>query len=189
MGSAIATGLVGVVGVLVGLFAERMLQRIGKLRCETGEFRLSGEKAPAESVSLMGLPVPPSVIEEVRFFNYSFNVKLFNEKDVSTGLRDIAVVFHLRDGRRMVREPHDQSTQCDVGGQIAMDPLEVVNLPSHEWVSLELFGTISADMELLVEAHRVEFRGYLPTGRVFKREITKFPYSWLREGRWPGIEE
>ena len=189
MVSALATGLVGIVGVLVGLFAERALQRIGKLRCEVGELRLSGEKAPGESATVMGLPVPPSVIEQVRSFDYSFNAKLFNDKDVGTGLRDLALVFHLRDGRRMVRELYDLSNQRKVDGQTVTDPLEVVNLPSREWVSLELFGTISADMELLADAEKAEFRGYLPTGLVFRHEITKFSNSWLLEGRWPGIEE
>lgn len=187
--SAVMTGLVGIVGVLVGLFADRMLQRTGKLRCEIGEFRLLGEKSPGESVSLMGLPVPASVVEQVRSLDYSFNVKLFNEKDVSTGLRDVAVVFHLSDGRRMVRMSPDLNTQRNVEGGTVIDPLEVINLPSRQWVSLELFGTISADMELLTQAERAEFRGYFPTGRVFRRSIDKFANSWLLEGRWPGIEE
>lgn len=181
--------MVGIVGVLVGLFAERVLQRYGKLRCEIGELRLSGEQSPAEYVTVTGLPIPPSVIEQVRFMTYSFTVKLFNEKDVNSGLRDVAIVFHLSDGRRMVRTSPDLSTRRQVEEGTVTEPLEVINLPSRQWVSLDLFGTISADMEFLAQAERAEFRGYFPTGRVFRREIDKFAYSWLEDGRWPGIEE
>jgi len=50
----VMTVLVGIVGVLVGLFVDRMLQRRGRLRCEIGEFRLSGKKGPGEYMTVMG---------------------------------------------------------------------------------------------------------------------------------------
>ncbi len=45
-------GLIGLFGVLAGVFAERLIQRYGKLRCEISEFWLAGVKAPGHYMSV-----------------------------------------------------------------------------------------------------------------------------------------
>ncbi len=100
----LVTGFVGIAGVLIGLFADRLLQRQGKVRCvmdpielvvlytrETTSAHLRSLPIPAELL-LDPESDPPDVYGGPRS-RYYLNVKLFNEKEVKTGLRDLVIVF------------------------------------------------------------------------------------------------
>ncbi len=144
------TGIVGISGVLLGLFADRILQRFGKVRCEIEPLKLT----PTDGGT-----------------RYSLNVKLFNEKEVKTGLRDVVIVF---DGKHHIeRTMLDRTTWRDPTKNLqTMDQLEVVNLPSREWVTLSLrFTNSMEDARKLAECDKAWFRGYFPDGRRFNERI------------------
>ncbi len=97
--------------------------------------------------------------------------KLPNEKEVKTGLRDVVIVF---DGKHHIeRTMLDRTTWRDPTKNLqTMDQLEVVNLPSREWVTLSLrFTNSMEDARKLAECDKAWFRGYFPDGRRFNERI------------------
>lgn len=103
--SNLATGLVGVAGVLLGLFADRMLQRQGKVRCEMDpiELHISSGNEKGTSYTVYRLPVRADYLPDPNATGGNFygkarvrcniNAKLFNKKEVKTGLRDVVLAF------------------------------------------------------------------------------------------------
>jgi hypothetical protein len=166
--SSIVAAIAGIAGVLIGLFADRLLQRQGKVRClmepieiwvdlyeGTDYFILLSLPIPAEQVPKS----PPEYSEESG--RCLLNVKLFNEKEVRTGLRDVVLAF---DGTLpMEKTMLDQSTRV---------ALEVVDLPSREWVSLSLVVELALnEVRYLTECDKAWLRGYFPDGRRFNERV------------------
>lgn len=73
--------------------------------------------------------VIPSNVDNTMYANYSFGVDLFNDKDVDTGLRDVAVVFLQGGNPQVTHRPYQLQTQ-----------VETIDLPSRKLVSLKLQG-------------------------------------------------
>ncbi len=177
----LVTGFVGIAGVLIGLFADRLLQRQGKVRCVMDPIELvvlyTREKTSAH---LRSLPIPAELLLDPESdppdvyggprSRYYLNVKLFNEKEVKTGLRDLVIVF---DGKPpLERTMLDRSTWRATQQFKQMDTLEVVNLPSREWVALSLMDNLSQeDTHKLTECDRVWLRGYFPDGTQFNKRV------------------
>ncbi len=66
----------------------------------------------------------------------------------------------------------DRSTWRATQHSQQMDTLEVVNLPSREWVALSLMDTLSLeDTHKLTECDRVWLRGYFPDGTRFNERV------------------
>jgi hypothetical protein len=172
LGGGIAGGILAVMGVLLGLFAERILQRYGKLRCETAQFAL--QLVSDEDVwDLSPQGMNTDWIAEAQWVSYKFNIKFFNEKDARTGLRDVRVVFYGNGGRH-IRAPAFDAATFQVHRAAPYDRIEVIPLPSREWVSLDVRGSLlEQDKDALPECHRAEFVGYFPTGREFRKEIAR----------------
>jgi len=119
------------------------------------------------------LPLPEGMLdEEIADRNRSYGdsvircfieAKLFHNKEIKTGIRDVVVVF---EGRSTVKlKMLDRSTwrPSPATGQRHMDYLEVVNLPSREWVPLSLVGEIGLeDARKLTSCDKAWLRGYLP---------------------------
>jgi hypothetical protein len=179
----LVTGAVGIAGVLLGLFADRVLQRQGKVRCVMEPIRLWIIATREEDLTVRMLPLPEGTLdEEVAEQNRSYgteaircliDAKLFNEKEVKTGIRDVVLGFEGRSStvelqmldRSTWRPPTIRSSQT-------MDQLEVVNLPSREWVPLSLLGEIGLeDARKLTSCDRAWLRGYFPDGRRFSERI------------------
>ncbi len=171
-------GALGIVGIFLGLFTERYLQRRGKLRCVPEGWELAFRAR--DGFGKMA-PVEPSEVTTAR---YSFGVKFFNEKDVDTGLRDLCVEFRWKNGRKTTDQPWDSSKAGVRGSASASERVEVLNLPSREWLSLNLHGSIaSEDARDIAECRRVMLVGRFPTGRTFEKEIPVpeiEAQSWVR---------
>jgi hypothetical protein len=131
--------------------------------------------------TVRALPIPDGMLDEdVAERNRGFGdsaircfieAKLFNEKEVKTGIRDVLVVF---EGRSTVEQKMlDRSTwRLPTTGQRQMDYLEMVNLPSREWVSLSLLGDIGLeDARKLTRCDSAWLRGYFPDGRRFNERV------------------
>jgi hypothetical protein len=178
----LVTGAVGIAGVLLGLFADRVLQRQGKVRCVMEPIRLWIVATHEDDLTVRTLPLPEGILDEevvernrdygggneaIRLF---VEAKLFNNKEVKTGIRDVVVVF---EGRATVEQKMlDRSTWRPSSRSRQMDYLEVVNLPSREWVSLSLLGEIALeDARKLTECDKAWLRGYLPDDTRFNERI------------------
>jgi len=175
---AIIAGTFTVLGVVV----ERLIQRYGKVRCEMEPIRLWIIATREDDLTVRTLPLPDVLDEEVAKQNRSYedevircliDAKLFNEKDVKIGIRDVVVVFEGR-GVSVEQKMLDRSTwrSSSATGQRQMDYLEDVNLPSREWIHLSLLGEIGLeDARKLTRCDKAWLRGYYPDGRLFSERV------------------
>lgn len=177
----VTTGIIGIAGVLFGLFADRVLQRQGKVRCVMEPIEMSITAEKGDGVTLRCLPIPREVLKELPSDDrgrgwgdagarYFLNVKFFNEKEMKTGLRDVVLIF---DGNPpLVTRMLDRSTWRPNSVSKPMDELEVVNLPSREWVGLSLMGQIlHQEVPKLAECDKAWLRGYYPSGKLFSQRV------------------
>lgn len=187
MSPEIWAGLLGVSGVLAGVFAERWFQRRGKIRCTFGELFV---RAYNNSATLHegGLPVDPQAVEGLPvwvFAGYEFNAKLFNEKDARTGLRDVTVQFVSAEGSVILENAPEISEAPSKGvpmvvpqTEIRFNDLakpgatEIINLPSREWVNLTISGRVTGEeAQTLSDCRQARLRGYYPSGRAFVEDV------------------
>lgn len=171
-------GTLGIVGIFLGLLTERYLQRRGKLRCITDGWQLTFLGPDGEG----GIgSVERCAATSAR---YSLGVRFFNEKDVDTGLRDLCVEFRWKDGRKTADRPWDSSKTRVQGGITNSERVEVLNLPSRAWLSLNLRGSLGGDdARSIRECRRVMLVGRFPTGRIFEEQIPipeTETQSWVR---------
>jgi hypothetical protein len=137
-----------------------------------------------------GLPVDPKSVEGPAyniFANYEINVKLFNEKDERTGLRDVVLQFVKADGSVVLEDSPDVSEapgkrgvpmQINASKITFADPAapkvtEVINFPSREWVNLTIAGEIYGEAaKKLADCCRARLKGYYPSGKMFVQDVT-----------------
>jgi len=190
--SAIVAGLIGVFGVFVGVFVERLVQRYGKLRfvADKVAIHVRGDEISEHtdrglvSRAVYGVPIDRDLLEAVEWLDFTVSIQFFNEKEVKTGLRDVAVIFKSRNKKSQVKilAPVSAITRAP-GTSPERHRLDVINLPSREWLSLEIGGgfhdSVSQEQILAFsEIDGAEFRGYFPDGREFRRKLeiwTDFP--------------
>ncbi len=177
MSTEILVGLIGVGGVLAGVFAERWFQRRGKIRCTFGELFVQAYNNSA-TIHKGSLPVDIRAVEGLAYevsASYEINVKLFNEKDSRTGLRDVALQFVSTDGFVILEDTSQVSefpdkrilpTKINASQIRYLDPVapkstEVINFPSREWVNLTISGVISGEAaQKLANCDQARLKGY-----------------------------
>ena len=167
---------------LLGVVVERLIQRYDRVRCvmEPIESYTAHGGDAEEMRPLRRLPVPADHLPAPDAGAYndwneplvrcSIKAKMFNEKEARTGLRDVVLVF---DGEPPLEQPlKDRSTRREGYGGIRMDELEAVDLPSREWIVLDLEAVIDAkDAQSLATCERAWLRGYYPDGRLFSEWV------------------
>jgi hypothetical protein len=168
---------------LLGVVVERLVQRYGRVRCvmEPIEiYTVHGRDAAEERRPLRRLPVPADYLPlpdagahndwGEPYVQCSIKAKMFNEKEARTGLRGVVLAF---DGDPPLENPvKDRSTRREEFHTILMDELEAVNLPSREWIVLNLESVIDAkDARSLVTSQQAWLRGYYPDGRRFSERV------------------
>jgi hypothetical protein len=180
LNSPVATGLIGVFGVVVGVFIERLVQRYGKLRFIDSELGIwirgsdeTGEWSVPEAV--YGLPADPEQLERAEWLEFRVEVQFFNEKEVRTGLRDVAVNFSGPGGIR-IESNLSRVTRSGSPDRLSRDRIDHINLPSREWVSLELEGSFHDSTQgeqilAFAQCNSAYLRGYFPDGREFRRRL------------------
>jgi hypothetical protein len=137
-------GVLGMIGVLAGMLIERYLQGRGKLRCVVSEWELT-EVGPLDRTFC------------------SFEVYLFNERLLATGLRDVSVVLY-RDG--------EERLVCLLKERATSEKLEVLDLPPRRWVHTRPYAMFEgAEAQRLTGLRRVELVGRFPDGREFKQKV------------------
>ncbi|MGH3106486.1 MAG: hypothetical protein ACRDM3_04725 [Rubrobacteraceae bacterium] len=146
--AAIYGGLVGgvlaMIGVLAGMALERRLQSRGKLRCIVSDWDLTDVGSLGKAFC-------------------SFEVYLFNERILATGLRDVSVVFY-RDG--------EQGWGYLLKDRASSESLRVINLPPRQWVHVRPYALFEGNVvQELTGLRQVVLVGHLPDGSEFRQRI------------------
>ena len=146
--AAIYGGLVGgvlaMIGVLAGMFLESRLQRHGKLRCVVSNWELT-EVTPLGQAFC------------------TFEVYLFNESILATGLRDISIAFYQDSESELV---------CSLKDRPSAQSFRVLDLPPRRWVHARPYALFEADeAQRLIDFRRVEVVGRFPDGSIFRQMV------------------
>ena len=99
--ATLLAGGLALLGVVLGLFGDRYLRHRGDILCRSSAWSMTGTLgnypgtlAGGETAQLQrDLPANEEMMARALYGNYSCTIKLFNETEVATGLRDIRVVF------------------------------------------------------------------------------------------------
>jgi hypothetical protein len=135
-------GIFAIVGVIVGFWLERLARRLGRVQMLLREWRL----IPLGQDQLGG--ECEVALEVARYAQFMFSLAAFNGKEEPTGFRDFAVVFEQAGAVIATVTPADASTGRVVASQRRFDDVEILNLPSKEWVTLTLRGTVTVTDKL-----------------------------------------
>jgi hypothetical protein len=172
-----ATLLAALLGVGLGLFGDRYMRHRGDLLCRSSDWNITCTVQnlwkPQEKDIVpftKDLLANERVLARAEYGNYSCTVKLFNETEVDTGLRDIRVAFLDASG---ATTKNDVPQMADSRQNFVMDP-DVLNLPARQWVSVELYGRFGTEeFEPIARSAAVEMRAYLPREKPFVQQITR----------------
>jgi hypothetical protein len=145
--AAIYGGLVGgvlaMIGVLAGMALERRLQSRGKLRCIVSDWELTDVGALGQAFC-------------------SFEVYLFNERILATGLRDVSVVFY---------GDSEQGWGYLLKDRASSESLRVLDLPPRRWVHVRPYALFEGKEVEFTGLRQVDLVGRLPDGSEFRQKI------------------
>jgi hypothetical protein len=190
LNSNFAAGIVGVLGVVTGVLLDRLLRRSGKVIFEVSEARCSTALPGQEHLGPRTLRLCPAeasaeerdLVAQAAALGCRFDVQLYNDRDIRTGLRDLAVLFCDAEGNVLI-EVDELYNWFSKDGAPGRDALVVINLPSRELVSLELEVSIKGEHKhRFFECSRVKFRGYFPDGEEYIKPLHPPPEETHR--RW-----
>ncbi len=168
--ATLLASLVGVFGVIVGLTFERLMRSCGKLWCtpsKSGGLRFMGDDPRGEEYGEVAM-----VPDKANKVKYSYNLDLFNGKEIPVGLRDITVEFLCEDGK-LTHKPWDSTTGIYSLGLTTLAKLEIANFAPRQWVRLELHGSFntSDDVRRLAGWRKVNFVGQRHRRGLFERKV------------------
>lgn len=192
MAVGIFTTIGTLLGVVVGLLAERFLRTLGEVVCETEPLRWTFryDMGPGDNRRprhMIGLgPIGRGDVAQATSVEYRFGADFYNGRDLPTGLRALEVLFHRPHDQPMRATPQDGRTwrTQEVGGRAIgsrMDPLKVLNLPPKQLVSLEVRGTVP-DPARLERCERVELIAAFPDRTPFSYELARIDLAVVLAG-------
>lgn len=132
--STILVGAFTLLGVIVGIVAERLVRNVGGIWCEPQE-----EWEPVlgfldSRTGDWGRPPAEDPGQAPDYATYNFTLDLFNSKEIPVGLRRIRVVFECAGGT-ISSTPQDPATSRESAGMRRTDPVSIINLPPRQVVS------------------------------------------------------
>src|SRR5215211_3532875 len=158
--SNFATGLVGLIDVVLGLFLERWVRRWGAVRCEI-DWQVARGASSVDS--------PGGVQVEERHLQVTFR----NEKDLPVTVLEMGVVFY-KGGKPIEEWARPDVKVFDERGETS--PVSLVNLPSHIAVLRKISVTPERDnpfkRRVLEEADRAEFVAIIVGARDKREELS-----------------
>ncbi len=145
-------------GVVVGLFGDRWLRHRGDVYCRMGPL---GREDHRRAIS----GAPPLKV------NQKVQVHFFNDKEVDTGLSELAVVFVYESGEDIVLGPETQ------GYETSTSPRGVINLPSKTWVTVHISGEFYGPpaKRLLDNPNAIEISSWFPRGTPYHERCSGHP--------------
>jgi len=156
LGGGLVGGVFVLIGVLAGLWFERWLRSRGELRCVLG----TCERSPYTGSD-----------REARA-SYRLDLRFFNEKDEDTGIYGLSVAFIDKDGGEAILGPIVSGRGPTRVPDFGEEPRDLLNFPPQRWTATLVSGSLQgADAMLAAEWERVEARGRLPNGELYRCEI------------------
>jgi hypothetical protein len=183
-------------GVVVGLFAERWLRSRGQVSCATEPLRWTfcyrdtrGEEYGFRTSTMTRLgPIGRGHVAQATRVEYRFRADFYNGRDLPAALRSFEILFYRPEYHPMIHDgPRDERTRRhrrgeDVGLTFSdVDALEVLNLPPKQLVGFEISGVVP-DPTRLAGCDRVEMRALFPDGTPFLRELARLDPSVVMVG-------
>jgi hypothetical protein len=143
-------GTIGVVGVLFGLFVGRRFREMPRVKCVASDW----DVAVYEGAGPLGRTV------------CSFEVDLFNEGALATGLRGPSVAFNAKDGARVaVARLKDAVSKRD---------LWAFDLPSRRWTHASVYALLEGEEAQDALTFRcVYLVGEFPDGKAFETKMVE----------------
>jgi hypothetical protein len=144
-GCAVGGGI-GVAGVLLGLLAARRLRERARVRCVATDWQLEFQK----NGNLHGAVC-------------SFELDLFNETQLATGLRGVSVALYGEDDKVAIGRLRDPTSK---------EPLWTIDLPSRRWMHASTYVVFEdEEARILSGFRRADLLGWFPDGKVLKLTI------------------
>ena len=141
-------GLIGVAGVLLGLLAARRLREQTRVRCVATDWQLEFQKSG-----------------ELHEAECSFELDLFNETQLATGLRGVSVALYGEDDKVAIGRLRDPTSK---------KPLWTIDLPSRRWTHASAYVVFEdEEARMLSGFRRADLLGRFPDGRAFKLTIVE----------------
>ncbi len=146
-GCAVGGGI-GVAGVLLGLLAARRLRERARVRCVATDWQLEFQKSEAQHEAVC-----------------SFELDLFNETQLATGLRGVSVALYGEDDKMAIGRLRDPTSK---------EPVWTIDLPSRRWTHASAYVAFEGEeARMLSGFRRADLLGRFPDGRVFKLTIVE----------------
>lgn len=126
----------------------------------------------AEAGQLWGFV--PCEKAEASYVEYALEVDFYNSRDWSTGLRAMALRFYNGQQDLLTDIPWDEATRVySHSGLTHAAEIQVLNLPSRQWVHLKLSGAAMNEerLELFKRATSVLLVATDPQGRTFRSRV------------------
>ena len=136
------------VGVLLGLLAARRLREQARVRCVATDWRLEFQKSGA-----------------LHQAECSFELDLFNETLLATGLRGVSVALYGEDDKVAIGRLKDPTSK---------KTLWTIDLASRRWTHISAYALFEdEEARMLSGFRRADLLGRFPDGRVFKLTIVE----------------
>ena len=166
---------VGLLGVVVGVLAERIARVFGRLYCETSDWETRYTTATLNPFGLYKEIEPEQAKMFAKRVGYRFAIDVFNGKEIPTGLRDIKVELVREGGSPLESRPYDLMSvrKDELSKGLVRTEVAVINIPPRHFVHMQLTGSFDT-REAVVALRggswkRVEIVGQLSRGLLLSR--------------------
>jgi hypothetical protein len=143
-------GAIGVAGVLVGLLVARRFREMPRVKCVASDWDMTDYEGAGP----------------LRRVVCSFEVDMFNEGVLATGLRAPSVAFEGEDGDcAAVARLKDAASKRD---------LWALDLPSRKWAHASVYALLEREeAQDALDFRRVHLVGEFPDGKAFETKIVE----------------
>lgn len=141
-------GGIGVAGVVAGLLIGRRFREFPRIRCVATDWEMTFEKTVSGRRAVC-----------------SFELDLFNQGQLATGLRGVSVSVRRGDGRVSVERLRDRGSD---------EPLWSIDLPPRRWVHASAYAIFEDEEIGEPSAFRsAHLLGQFPEGKMFDLKIVE----------------
>lgn len=140
-------GMIGVAGVLVGLLVGRRFRELPRVRCVVTDWKLAFDKVGSEPRATC-----------------SFELDMFNEGQLATGVRGISVALRAGEGA-LVERLMNAATR---------EPLWTIDLPPRRWAHASVCAVLEGEeARELAGFWRADLLGRFPDGTAFELKVVE----------------
>lgn len=143
-------GMIGVAGVLAGLLVARRFREMPRVKCVASDWDMTIYEGTGP----------------LRRVVCSFEVDMFNEGELATGLRGPSVAFSGEDGARVAITRLKQAA--------SKQDLWALDLPSRMWTHASVYALLEGEQaQDVLSFRRVHLVGEFPDGKAFETKMVE----------------